>query len=159
VTALEFFIVCDPPKTTHHAKKVTKIGKFYRIGDKPELAEARQTLEALLLPFQPQSPVQGPVTLTVTYTWPWLIKHKPRDRAAGRVRKTSKPDLSNLIKTIEDRLVALRFIENDQSVAELHVQKWFGEKPGILIRIETLVSEVPLVIAARPDATLFPTGA
>lgn len=139
MTVLDFFIVCDPPKTSHHAKRIVKRAAFASIADKPELVAAKQSLEALLLPFQPPSPITGPVSLSVVYTWPWLKGHTKRDRARGRLCHTSKPDLTNVTKTLEDRLVALRFIEDDRSVVDLHLSKFWGDPAGIAIRISALV--------------------
>jgi Holliday junction resolvase RusA-like endonuclease len=138
MTALDFFLVCDPPKTSHHAKRIVKRGPFASIADKPELTAAKTSLESLLLPYQPLEPITGPVALTVTYCWPWLKGHTKRERATGKVRHTSRPDCSNLVKTLEDCLVRLRFIEDDNAVAVLRVEKWWGDAPGIGVRIESL---------------------
>jgi Holliday junction resolvase RusA-like endonuclease len=40
-----------------------------------------------------------------------------------------------VIKTLEDRLVRLRFLEDDRSVVELVVRKYWGDQPGIEIDI------------------------
>jgi len=146
---LSFRLECIPPKTSHHAKRIVRIGGFSRLADKPELVEAKHSLEALLLPFQPAQPIPGPVSLFVSYTWPWVdSRHgkagslrRQRVQAAGRQPHTTKPDLTNVTKTLEDRLVLLRFLENDQSVAELHVSKYWGNRPGIGITIRTSVAE------------------
>jgi Holliday junction resolvase RusA-like endonuclease len=67
-------------------------------------------------------------------------------RALGRVPHTSKPDCSNVLKTLEDRLVALRFIGDDANVVEVTVRKFWGDEPGIRISI------TPLTQAAREVA-------
>tara|TARA_R110000868_G_scaffold282494_1_gene542790 strand:+ start:1096 stop:1575 length:480 start_codon:yes stop_codon:yes gene_type:complete len=138
LAGLRFRLSCIPPTTTHHAKRIVRLGRFSRLADKPELVGAKQTLEALLLPFQPASPVPGPVALTVHWTWPWLKGHSKRDRALGLKLHTSKPDLTNVMKTLEDRLVRLRFIEDDRSVARLSLTKHWGDVPGIAIEIVSL---------------------
>jgi Holliday junction resolvase RusA-like endonuclease len=152
MNGLQFFLVCDPPKTSHHHKRIVKRGKFSSLADRPELTAAKDTLESLLLPFQPDAPVAGPVALTVTYTWPWLKGHTKRDRAPGRLRHVSKPDLTNVTKTLEDRLVALRFIEDDRSVAVLYVEKWWGERAGIAIRIQSLATTAQPLLSSVAQA-------
>jgi Holliday junction resolvase RusA-like endonuclease len=132
------FLTCVPPKTNHHAKKIVRIGKFSRMADNASLVAAKATLDELLLPHQPTVPVPGPVVLTVTFTWPWLTSHTKRFRALGRQPHTSKPDCSNVVKTLEDRLVQLRFIDDDRAVVELHVRKFWGDRPGITIELATL---------------------
>jgi len=136
---LDFAIVCVPPRSTHHAKKIARVGAFLRLVDKPELVAARELLDALLLPHQPAAPVPGPVTLVLEFTWPWLASHSQRTRARGRIPHTSKPDTSNVCKTLEDRLVALRFLEDDRAVAGHHLQKWWGASPGIRIIVAPFV--------------------
>lgn len=37
-----------------------------------------------------------------------------------------------------DRLVTLRFIGDDARVADLHVTKWWGDRPGIAVVIRTI---------------------
>lgn len=133
---MTFRLSCVPPRTNHHAKRIVRIGKFSRLADTPELVATKAMLDELLLRHQPAEPVRGPVALEVEFTWPWLASHSRRVRACGRVPHTSKPDLSNSIKGLEDRLVALRFIEDDRSVVQLALTKFWGDEPGIAVRIE-----------------------
>jgi Holliday junction resolvase RusA-like endonuclease len=134
-TEIRFRIACVPPKTSHHAKRIVKMGKFSRLADKPELVEAKATLDSLLLPHQPAAPISGTVALRLEYVWPWRSSESKKTRALGRIPHTSRPDCSNLAKTLEDRLVRLRFIEDDNAVAELVVTKFWGDVPGIEVRI------------------------
>ena len=136
---LDFTLVCVPPRTSHHAKRIARVGAFTRLVDKPELVAARELLDTLLLPHQPPAPVPGPVTLVLEFTWPWLVSHSQRVRAHGRIPHTSKPDTSNCTKTLEDRLVALRFLEDDRAIASHHLQKWWGDQPGIRIVLAPFV--------------------
>jgi Holliday junction resolvase RusA-like endonuclease len=149
---IEFFINCVPPTATHHAKKIAKIGKFSRLVDKPELIAAREMVDNLLLPHQPSAPMNGALRLSLEFEWPWLSTHSQRFRAQGRVPKTTKPDCSNLTKMIEDRLVALRFMGQDQLVAGIVVDKFWGDKPGITVRIESYRMREPLWPYRPPPA-------
>ena len=132
---ISFHLACIPPKTSHHAKRIVRVGKLSLLADKPELVATKQMLDALLLPHQPSAPIAGPVVLEVVYTWPWLTSHSKRARAAGRLPHTSKPDLDNVTKSLTDRLKALRFIDDDQAVVELRARKWWSGTPGIEITI------------------------
>jgi Holliday junction resolvase RusA-like endonuclease len=135
VTALKFHLACVPPKTNHHAKRIVRIGQFSRLADKPELVAAKQMLDNLLLPHQPVEPVAAPYAVFLEFTWPWLKGHSAKFRAAGRQPMTSKPDCDNSSKQICDRLVALRFIEDDRAIVDLHIRKWWGSHPGITVTI------------------------
>lgn len=157
-----FRISCVPPTANHQSKKIVTIKtrdgrQFSKLADKSELVTAKRTLDELLIPHQIPTPVQPPVVLAVIFTWPWLESHSNRFRAAGRRPHTSKPDLSNVVKTLEDRLVQLRFLEDDRSVVETHLQKWWGDAPGIEIAIashpgrQVIVQEGDLFSALREE--------
>jgi Holliday junction resolvase RusA-like endonuclease len=136
--SLSFHLRCVPPKTSHHAKRIVRIGRFSRMADKPELVAAKETLDGLLLPHQPPAPLVGPYRLSLEFVWPWRASETKRQREKGRVPMTSKPDCSNLAKTLEDRLVQLRFMADDAGVVDLRVTKFWGDEPGIRVSIEAL---------------------
>jgi Holliday junction resolvase RusA-like endonuclease len=138
---IAFTLSCVPPTASHHRKRIVRIGGFARLADKPELVAAKQTLDALLLPFQPAQPVAGPVAVTLAFTWPWRASEPRKRRALGRVPHTSRPDIDNLSKTFIDRLVALRFLDDDNAVVDLHVTKWWGDEPGITGWIRTVAAD------------------
>ena len=133
-----FFVPCVPPTANHQRKKIVRIGGFSRLADKPELVAAKAILDSLLLRHQPPMPIVGAVRLTLEFTWPWRQGDGRKVRALGRVLYLTKPDATNAAKTLEDRLVALRFIEDDRYVAELIVRRWRGDSPGIYVGIEAM---------------------
>jgi Holliday junction resolvase RusA-like endonuclease len=137
---LAFFVPCVPPTANHQRKRIVRIGQFARLADKPELVAAKAMLDSVLLPHQPHAPVEGPVRLVLEFTWPWRKSEAKRTRALGRIPHTTKPDCSNALKTLEDRLVALRFIEDDSRVVDVTVRKFFGDQPGIRVLIERVTS-------------------
>ena len=132
---LAFFLPCIPPRTSHHAKRIVRVGRFTKLADKPELVAAKAMLDEMLLRHQPSAPVSGPVHLSLEFTWPWLAGDSLRLRKQGRTPHTSKPDCSNVLKTLEDRLVALRFLEDDRFLVTVTVTKFRGERPGIRVAI------------------------
>jgi Holliday junction resolvase RusA-like endonuclease len=152
---IEFFLVCVPPSASHHSKRIVRIGKFSRLADKPELLAAKEMIDGLLTPHRPLAPMQGPLTLTLEYTWPWRAADSAKVRARGRVPMTVRPDCSNLAKTTEDRLGALRFLDDDALVCELIVRKFRGDHPGIGVLIEPCLDPVqrilpPMAMPAEP---------
>ncbi len=133
---IDFFLPCIPFKTTHHAKRIVRIGRFSRLADKPELVQARQTYESLLTPHRPAKPLEGALSLRIEFTFPYLKSHTKKERARVSLPKTSKPDCSNLAKTMEDCLVRMGFMIDDGQVFSLHVLKFYDSNPGIRIIIE-----------------------
>ena len=145
MTAFSFHLACVPPRTSHHAKHIVRVGQWSRLADKPELVKAKAMLDALLLPHQPVAPIPGPVRLELEFTWPWRAVESKRVRVQGRIPMTSRPDCDNVSKSITDRLMVLRFIEDDAAVVDLHVRKWWGNAPGITVTIQSLTSFNPSV--------------
>lgn len=152
---IEFFLPCVPPTANHQNKKIIRIkyrGKdgqmkdWTRTGDTDELIAAKQMIDGLLVPHRPLAPMRGAVTLTLEFTWPWRASDSAKTRARRLVPMVVRPDCSNLAKTTEDRLVALRFLEDDGPVCELVVRKFRGDHPGIGIRIESCLDPVQSIV-------------
>jgi Holliday junction resolvase RusA-like endonuclease len=135
---IDITLACIPPKTSHHAKQIIRRGRFARLADTPALNQAKDTLDAMLVPHQPPEPVRGDARLHVEFTWPWLVSDPKRVRAAGRIYHGKRPDCSNVLKTLEDRLVKLRFLEDDGQVVEVRVSKYRGAEPGIRIQLSAV---------------------
>lgn len=140
---IQFTLKVVPPTTTHQSKKIVRADKFTKLADTPELQAAKKLLEVLVLPHQPNEPLRGPVELTLVFTWPWLKGHTKKFRSAPRRWKWTKPDASNLGKTFEDVLVRMRFLEDDNQVARLIVDKYWGQEPGIEVSIKPLWEPAP----------------
>ena len=136
MSGVAFFVPCVPPTANHQRKKIVRIGHHARLADKPELVAAKAMLDAALYPMTRAAPVAGPVRSALEFTWPWRKGDSKKARALGRRPHTSRPDCSNALKTLEDRLVALRFIEDDSHVVEVTVRKWWGDTPGIGVSVE-----------------------
>lgn len=135
---LSFHLPIIPPKATHHAKRIVRCGKFSRLADKPELVKSKETLISLISPYAPMIPINGPVMLHLDFTFPWRKSEPKRRTALGRVYMTTKPDCSNLVKTLEDVLKDLRFFHDDSQVSRILVTKYWGDNVGISVIVEEL---------------------
>lgn len=136
---VRFFVSCIPPTANHQRKRIVKIGKFSRLADAPQLVAAKGLLESLLIPHQISEPIPSPCALSLSFTWPWLSTHGKRIRMSGRIPHTSKPDCDNASKTFTDKLVDLRFIEDDRGIVFLQVEKWWGDRPGVEVVIAPFI--------------------
>lgn len=148
---MTFTLRLDPPEVSHHAKRIVKIGQYYRLADLPTLTAAKKAIDAALRPHRVPAPLLGPVRLSLDFTFPWRTKDGRKVRARGRIPRETRPDCSNLAKTTEDRLVAMGFLGDDGQVVELVVRKWFGAEPGIRVVLEP-VEAAPLLTASREIA-------
>lgn len=153
---LTFFLACIPFKATHHAKRIVNIGGFARLADKPELVAARTTYESLLQPHRPAEPLCGALEVHLMFSFPFPKSASKRAVAAGTLRKTTRPDCSNLAKTFEDALGRCGFFRDDAQVVVLRVSKEYSERPGITVQLWELEEKKGTERATPAALPLFP---
>jgi len=145
---IEFTMRIIPPKTTSQQKRAVAIfgkgGKYAGIrffkGKKVE--QASNDLASLMLPYQPPAPLDGPLCLHLTFTWPWRKSESKKRMALGSLPMDTRPDVDNLAKLCMDNMVKLGFMGDDGQVAELRVRKFWGDLPGIRVVLYSIVDEV-----------------
>lgn len=106
-------------------------GKSKRYKDYIRLAASNHAPEKLL---------EGPIALWVKVYRPIpksFSKKKQKLAEIGRIRPTTKPDVSNYIKIIEDALNGVIW-KDDSQIVRLLVDKYYSEKPRIEIEVEEL---------------------
>lgn len=90
-----------------------------------------------------QGPVLlGPMRLDVVFVFRWLEKHKRTGKYAGQIKenaplwKDTQPDLSKLVRAIEDSLTGVIW-KDDSQVCAPKPYKVFGHKDlaGVYIRV------------------------
>ena len=137
---MEFFIPCNPPKSTAQAShRIMKrndgtqfVGKFAKSKGK----KVQDELMILLQKHQPKEAFSGPLALTVSWCYPWRKSESKKNRTKGIKACDTRPDCDNLLKLLQDCLTRLSFWNDDSQVAQLHFYKWWGDEPGIRIVIE-----------------------
>jgi crossover junction endodeoxyribonuclease RusA len=153
---LSFFIQCVPPKATSQQKGICLIGGKPRHFKKKNVADAENSLTALLMPHRPAKPIEGAVALSVTWTYPWRSSETKRNKALGYMPCTTKPDADNLVKMLGDCMTRLAFWNDDAQVADLRVRKGWGDKPGIGITVEAIPLPQFGTQHVRPDVPRLP---
>lgn len=131
---LEFFLTMESPPTTtaQQGSRTTKAGHHYV---DPAVRAIKDRYRQALLPHKPDTPITNtPIRLTVKFLYPPTIKH------THGTPKTTKPDCSNIIKSLEDAMQDCGYFTNDSAVASLIVEKYYSEVTGIYIKIEPLPS-------------------
>lgn len=74
------------------------------------------------------------ITLPVPGSW----SDRKRTRAlSGQIRPTSKPDCTNVLKSIEDGMAQVVFA-NDSAIVEQVIAKRYGANPGVLVEVYPL---------------------
>ena len=87
--------------------------------------------------------IEGPCVLDIIayFEVPKSKSKKFREAAlSGLERPTKKPDLSNIIKGIEDALNGLVY-KDDSSIVSLKIQKYYSEFPRVEIEISRCSNE------------------
>jgi Holliday junction resolvase RusA-like endonuclease len=159
---IAFHLPIVPPKATSQSagkRVVVKNGVPLFFKNKKAVS-AEDDLLTLCSEHRPSSAFEGPVRLVVDFVWPWRKSEPLKNRAAGRLPMTSKPDCSNVIKLLEDCLTKLQYWHDDGQVADLHVTKAWGDQVGIYVMVEAITApplpRVPLRKVPAPERpTLF----
>lgn len=143
---IAFTLRVTPPATTAQQKRVRVVrsratGKYVPMFfQSAEMQAEEMTWASLLRPHVPETPIAGPVELSIVMVYPYLRSTRKRD--VGKwLPKVSKPDCGNAAKHLEDLLAKMRFMHDDAQVARLLLEKWHGpdREVGIRIRLQSLV--------------------
>jgi len=105
-------IAYDPAKSRAYKEKVR--------------AEARATA--------PSEPLEG-IYRSVPKS---ASKRKAGRMLEGRIRPTTKPDISNVLKGVEDALKGIWYKDDSQIVEYGEVSKYYGEEPKIIVEVEEI---------------------
>ena len=129
---MEFTLNIQPPTVTAQEHKVRVIHGKPMFYDTPKLKAARSIFESLLQRYRPESPLEGPLALTVE--WRFLTK----SHTEGSYRMT-RPDTDNLQKLLKDAMTKAGFWKDDSQVCrETVTKRWSRKAPGLSIKVVSL---------------------
>lgn len=107
------------PQKTRDYERAVKIAYLEAVKDKP---------------YEKGVPLK--LSLGCAYPIPKNDSRKKRsEKLRGITKPTVKPDLSNVLKAVEDALNGIAYAD-DAQITELHVTKYYSEFPGIEVLIE-----------------------
>lgn len=92
------------------------------------------------------APLDEPLALSIVFTMPRPKDHYGTRKGVPYLKPdaprfhTSKPDATKLLRCAEDALLGV-LLKDDARIAEQHVRKVYGERPGASIRVSRAVSE------------------
>lgn len=95
-------------------------------------------------PDAPEWPLTCPVRLTCVIYRAVPQSWSKRKRAAAlddEIRPMTKPDVSNIIKGIEDALIGVWYKDDSQIVEYGVIGKWYAESPRVYVRLDREVDE------------------
>lgn len=107
------------PQKTRDYERAVKMAYLEAVKDKP---------------YEKSTPLK--LSLWCAYPIPKSDSKKKRvEKLRGITKPTVKPDLSNVLKSVEDALNGIAY-SDDAQITELYVTKCYSEFPGIQVLIE-----------------------
>lgn len=134
---IEMFLDMEPPTTTAQQKKISWASGHPVVYQSKNAAKAYKQLRDELKQFAPEEPMDGPLFMSVTWSWSYP-KSWSNKKKHGEHWKTTKPDTDNLQKALKDVMEELGFFVNDSRVCEELVRKKWSDMPGIDIILEEI---------------------
>lgn len=139
---LDFFIPCNPPKSTAQgSSRIMKrkdgtqfVGRFAN----SKATKAKASLLTLLHPHRPETPLDGPLSLSVVWAYTWRKSEPKKNRVDGFKYCDTRPDIDNLCKMLLDSMTTAGFWNDDSQVASLRFDKMWHDEPGIKIVIHKI---------------------
>ena len=121
--------------------RLTTINGYARAYDPVKSRTYKQLIKLLAQQYAPEKPVENPVVLSVLiyHKIPKSFSKKKRMQIElGYLRPTTKPDISNVVKGVEDALNGVWYKDDSQIVGYGHVGKWYPNTPRVEIIMEVL---------------------
>lgn len=127
------FLAMEPPTVTHNDLRAALRGGRPTIVKSDRLKEAEDAIMARLVPARPAEPLSGPLSVEVRWCFATRGSH-----AQGEPH-TSRPDMSNMLKTLEDCMVRAGWIVDDSLVCDEHTAKAWMDPAGIWVRAAEII--------------------
>ena len=121
--------------------RFSRQGSFVKAYDPAKSRDYKQYVRLVAAQDAPETPVTGAVLLSLRIyrSIPKSMPRYKREAAlAGVLRPTTKPDVSNVLKGVEDALKGLWYADDSQIVGYGVLGKWYSERPRIEIAMQEL---------------------
>ena len=93
----------------------------------------KRTVLGQVLPVKPPAPVDGALAMRVTF-----FLRRPQSLPKREQHPVKRPDLSNLLKAVEDALQGVVY-RDDSQIIRLDVEKRYDPAPGARITVARLL--------------------
>ena len=144
---MHFKLKMTPPTATAQQKGERVVGGYIHHYKKKNVAAAEAILRDALLPYVPETPIEGkPVQLWAIWEFPYPKSAKKHNPGWGRW-KITRPDTDNLNKLLKDVMTDMGFWKDDALICSEIVEKLYADEPGIMICIRIMDPD----LLAPPD--------
>ena len=133
------FTVYGEPVAQGRPRATSMNGKV-RLYDPKKSRDYKKYVKLVAAENAPEKLLEGPLNLEVKVYKPTLKSFTKKKKAAaerGELRPVTKPDVDNYVKSIKDALKNVIW-KDDSQVVDLHVSKWYSEKPRIEVKVVPL---------------------
>ena len=121
--------------------RFSRQGGFVKAYDPAKSRDYRSYVRLIAAQNAPDSPVEGAIefSLRIYRAIPkGMPKYKCEAAKEGRLRPVTKPDVSNVLKGVEDALKGVWYKDDSQIVGYGVLGKWYDERPRIEIMMREL---------------------
>ncbi|MEC1627549.1 RusA family crossover junction endodeoxyribonuclease [Bacillus mojavensis] len=123
--------------------RATTLNGMTRLYDPKKSRDFKQYVKLAASDYRPVKLLEGPLELSVKVyksTLKSFSKKKTAEAEQGLLRPSKKPDVDNYIKGIKDGLNKVIW-HDDSQIVDLHVSKFYSQKPRIEIQVKPLSQE------------------
>lgn len=121
--------------------RFSRQGGFVKTYDPAKSRDYKTYVRMIAAQHAPESPVEGAIefSLRIYRAIPkGMPKYKCKAAKAGQIRPVTKPDVSNVLKGVEDALKGVWYKDDSQIVGYGVLGKWYDERPRIEIMMREL---------------------
>jgi Holliday junction resolvase RusA-like endonuclease len=143
---ITFFHECVPPTATAQQRRHGKGGKTWQ---GHAVAKSAATWRAIMAIHRPQTPLQGPLEVSIHVSHPHTAKS--RQKRCPAFYKATRPDVDNMVKLALDAMTKEGYWLDDGQVASLHVVKFHADIAGVFVSVANLSADTTIEpINTRP---------
>ena len=121
--------------------RFSRQGGFVKAYDPAKSRDYKSYVRLIAAQNAPDSPVEGAIefSLRIYRAIPkGMPKYKREAAKAGTLRPVTRPDVSNVLKGVEDALKGVWYKDDSQIVGYGVLGKWYDERPRIEIMMREL---------------------
>ena len=126
---------------TQGRPRFSRQGGFVKAYDPSKSRDYKSYVRLIAAQNAPDSPVEGAIELSLRIYRAipkGMPKYKREAAKAGTLRPVTKPDVSNVLKGVEDALKGVWYKDDSQIVGFGVLGKWYDERPRIEIMMREL---------------------
>lgn len=126
-----------PPRVTYQMHRIAFNPKTHRpyTYRTAKQVDACKQIEQALLPFAPEQPIDGPISVWFEVRFPHNKTAPKSEKESLEVPMVTRPDVDNIWKQWGDICTKLGFWQDDSQIVQLTLRKIKSSRPGVTLHI------------------------